>query len=95
MAETNKTYIKVVGKSMLPTLKPGEVYLVKAKKTYKVNDLCVIVVTERKEPKTVIKRLVKIENGNYFFESDNMDKLNGVSQNYVVTKDCICGTIKV
>ena len=61
---------RVVGNSMLPYLKPGNIVLVKKVKKYKIGDIVIANVNNRQ----VIKRVKNINNNLYELIGDNKNE---------------------
>ncbi len=61
---------RVVGTSMLPTLREGQIIIVSNTRHYKKQDV-VVAILNRKE---VIKRITDIANGKVFLEGDNSSR---------------------
>ncbi len=60
---------RVVGRSMEPTLRNGQVVVVSIFRNFLVGDIVVAQVNKRE----VIKRITDIRNGNVFLEGDNAE----------------------
>lgn len=67
----------VVGKSMMPTLRPGQQVYAWRSRNFRPGQV-VIAFTNGRE---VVKRISKIENGRVWLESDNHDPASG-AQSY-------------
>lgn len=79
-AETKKLRIycrRVVGNSMLPYLKQGNIVIGISKNTYKVGDIVIAKIAS----KDVIKRVLSIKNDNFDIRGDNI-KASTDSRNY-------------
>lgn len=59
---------RVVGSSMLPTLRDGQIVIVRLTRNFTVGD----VVTAYVSGKDVIKRITKIKDGKVYLEGDNL-----------------------
>ena len=64
---------RVVGKSMLPTLKPGQTVYAWNSRNFKVGQVVVAFINGIE----IVKRISRIENGQVYLEGDNKDPKDG------------------
>lgn len=82
---------RVYGKSMLPTLKQGNIVLAVKKRKYKINDIVIVKIND----KEVIKRITKINNNLVFLEGDNINHSTD-SRNYgLINTNNVIGAVRV
>lgn len=90
--ETKKLKIylrRVVGKSMLPSFKEGNVLLFFGRKKYKTGD----VVLANIKGRDIIKRVYSISNGQYDLRGDNTDASTDSRNFGLVSRDNILGKV--
>lgn len=79
---------RVVGKSMEPTLKDGQLILVFKTRNFKIGDVVVAFMNRRE----VVKRIININEGQVFLEGDNRKEstdsrdLGGIIDTHVIGK---------
>jgi len=88
---------KISGSSMLPTLKTGDMVLVN-KVAYwfsspKKNDI--VAVRDPRDGKTLIKRIIKIEENSYFVQGDNKNSSTDSRVFGMIKKTDIIGNVVI
>ena len=80
---------RVIGESMQPTLRPGQLVFAIKSKQYSVNNL----VIAKQDSREVLKRIAKINNGQYFLTGDNAQASTDSRQLGTVDAQAILGRV--
>ena len=85
-----QTY-KVKGNSMSPCLKEGDILIVKKTKKVKIRDI--IALTNPQDQRTIVKRIIKIEDHKFFVQGDNESASTDSRDFGLIERDNIIGKI--
>ena len=75
--------ITVAGSSMLPVLKESDIITITGQDDYRIGDVLVFIY---KQGELLVHRLLKIQNGKYYFKGDNSFRLEDVTKEQIIGK---------